>query len=80
MAWRVDKTNHPEKFTLSSTVGALGLCAIALRCRALRTFVKCRISISNLDGNASSKLFAMSAGPDSCDGFDKSRLAMVDVA
>jgi hypothetical protein len=58
----------------------LGLRAIAFRCRALRTFVKRRISISNFDGNASSKLFAMSAGPDSCDGFYKSRLAMVNVA
>ena len=80
MTWRVDKTYYAEKFTLSSAVSALGLRAIAYRCRALRTFVKCSIGISNLDSNASSKLFTMSAGPDSCDGFYKSRLAMVNMA
>jgi hypothetical protein len=46
----------------------------------LRTFVKCSIGITDLDGDASPKLFAMGAGPDSCDGFDKSRLAMVNMA
>jgi hypothetical protein len=80
MAWRVDKTHHAEKFTFSSAVNALGLSTIAYRWGALRTFVKCSIGIADLDRNTSSKLFAMSAGPDSCDGFDKSRLAMVDVA
>jgi hypothetical protein len=56
------------------------LSTIAYRWGALRTFVKCGIGIADLDRNTSSKLFAMSAGPDSCDGFDKSRLAMVNVA
>jgi hypothetical protein len=80
VAWRVDKTHYAEKFTFSPAVSALGLSTIAYRRGALRTFVKCGIGIADLDRNASSKLFAMSAGPDSCDGFDKSRLAMVNVA
>lgn len=80
MAWGVDKTHYPEKFTFSSAVSALGLSTIAYWWGALRTFVKCSIGIADLDGDASSKLFAMSAGPDSCDGFDKSRLAMVNMA
>jgi hypothetical protein len=80
MAWRVDKTHYPEKFAFSFTVSALGLSAIAYRWRTLRTFVKCSIGITDLDGDASPKLFAMGAGPDSCDGFDKSRLAMVNMA
>ncbi len=80
MARRVYKTHDPEKFTFTSTVSALGLSTIAYRWGALRTFVKCSIGIADLDGDASSKLFAMSAGPDSCDGFDKSRLAMVNMA
>ena len=80
MAWRVDKTHHAEKFTFSSAVNALGLSAIAYWRGALRTLVKCGIGISNFDGDASSKLFTVSAGPYSCNRFDKSRLAMVNMA
>jgi hypothetical protein len=80
MAWRVYKAHYSEKFTFSSTVSALGLGTIAYRWGASRTFIKCSVGVTDLDGNTSSKLFAMSARPDSCDGFDKGRLAMVNVA
>ena len=80
MARRVYKTHYAEKFTFSSTVSALGLSSIAYRRGAFGALIKCRICVANFDGNASSKLLAMSASPDTSDGFDKSRLAMVDVA
>jgi hypothetical protein len=80
MAWRIYKTDYSQKFTFPSAVRALGLGAITYRWRTLGTFVKCRVGISNLDGDASSKFFTMGAGPDSCNGLDKSRLAVVYMA
>lgn len=80
MTWRVDKTHYAEKFTFTSAVNTLGLSAITYWWGTVRTLVKGSVGIANFDGDASSKLFTMSAGPDSCNGFDKRRLAMVDMA
>src|SRR3712207_2846953 len=79
MTWRVHKTHHPEQFTVLSAVGAPGPRAVAYRCGAMRTLVKCCIGIADLDRNSSSKLFTVSAGPDSRDSLDKRCLAMVNM-
>ena len=80
MTRRIDKTYYTKKFAVFPAVAALGFCAVAYRCRAMRTFVKCCIGITDLDRNSSSKLFTVSAGPDSSNSFYKSRLAMVNMS
>jgi hypothetical protein len=54
VTWGINKTHDSKEFAFTSTIGALGLSAVTHRWRTLRTFVKCSISITDLDGDPSS--------------------------
>ena len=79
MTGRVNKTHYSKKFAVSAAISALGLRAVAYGWRAMITLVKCCIGITNLNRNSSSKLFTVSAGPDSRDSLYKGCLAMVNM-
>jgi hypothetical protein len=80
MAGRIYETHDPEQFAFSTTIGTFWLRAVAHGSRALRAFVKRRIGISHFDRDAPPELFTVGTRPHTGDCFNKSCLAMVNVA